>query len=243
MKLNDKGFSLIELMLAVVVSTIVFGAITALIAFSSRSMRDTNARVELQNQAKDALNHMESYGMEAERAYWDDTEKLLILFGAPHVDDSVVPGTTPEPTSQKMAEDIIAGLCDGTKTLADIKDMKCDSYVYWFADGSVYFAKCSEKEPAGTPATPTPAASPFPSGTPAPAEDTVVAQIIDVSTLSAISDSDLRNFLLADDVKSFECNVTENEESQKQVVDIDLIFNDTIAPEYSCGKRVYLRNQ
>ena len=61
MKLNNKGFSLVELLLAVVISTVVFGAITALIAFSSRSMRDTNARVELQNQENDALYHIESY--------------------------------------------------------------------------------------------------------------------------------------------------------------------------------------
>ncbi len=30
MKLNNKGFSLVELLLAVVISTVVFGAITAL---------------------------------------------------------------------------------------------------------------------------------------------------------------------------------------------------------------------
>ena len=107
MKLNNKGFSLVELMLAVVISTVVFGAITALIAFSSRSMRDTNARVEIQNQAKDALNHIESYSLEAERAYWDKLERILILF-----------------YDEKEGSQMIKDLDSGKKTLADIKDMR-----------------------------------------------------------------------------------------------------------------------
>ena len=61
MKLNNKGFSLVEVLIAVAVSTIVFGAITALIVFASNSSRQTNARITLQNEAKDAVNHMEAY--------------------------------------------------------------------------------------------------------------------------------------------------------------------------------------
>ena len=53
MKLNNKGFSLVEVLIAVAVSTIVFGAITALIVFASNSSRQTNARITLQNEAKD----------------------------------------------------------------------------------------------------------------------------------------------------------------------------------------------
>ena len=60
MKLNNKGFSLVEVLIAVAVSTIVFGAITALIVFASNSSRQTNARITLQNEAKDAVNHMEA---------------------------------------------------------------------------------------------------------------------------------------------------------------------------------------
>ena len=160
MKLNNKGFSLVELLLAVVISTVVFGAITALIAFSSRSMRDTNARVELQNQAKDALNHIESYSLEAERAYWDQLNRILILF-----------------YDEKEGSQMIKDLENGDKTLDDIKDMRSDSYVYWFknndgiadigGDYSVYFGKCS---PASTPApTPGPAPTLIPGAIPTPA--------------------------------------------------------------------------
>ena len=47
MKLDNKGFSLVEIMLAVVVSTLVLGVITAMIGFAARSSRETNERVEL----------------------------------------------------------------------------------------------------------------------------------------------------------------------------------------------------
>lgn len=240
MKWNNKGFSLIELMLAVVISTIVFGAVTALIAFSSRSMRDTNSRIEVQNQAKDALNHMESYGLEAERAYWDDTEKLLIFF-----------------SDEKEGKKMIKELENGTKTLADIKDMNTDSYAYWFKDDDgndaiggdycVYFGKCSSVPVSATPA---PTATPIPgaTATPAPAPTAPVnalIQLVDLSSLSSLNanETELKKYLLAEDVKTFKCSVIQNSDSKKYLVDIDMKFDNDIAPEYSCGKRVYLRNQ
>lgn len=236
MKLNNKGFSIIELLLAVVVSTIVFGAITALIAFSSNSMRDTNARIELQNEAKDALNHMESYAMEAEDAYWDDANKLLILF-----------------YNEKDAKEIKDGLKDGTKTLADVKDLTSDSYAYWFkgddasdavgGDYSVYFGKSSGAAASSTPA---PAATVIPGATPTPAPVTgPIQQVVDVSELDLVNADDtlLKNYLLANHVKEFKCEILENQQSNKSLVDIDFKFDDEISPKYNCGKRVYLRNQ
>lgn len=235
MKLNNKGFSLVELMLAIVISTIVFGVVTALMTFSSRSMRDTEARVELQNQAKDAMNHIESYALESERAYWDDSEKLLILF-----------------TDEKQAKAMIKGLEEGTKTLADIKDMASDSYAYWFkgtgsavagGEECVYFGKCSSRL-SSPGATPTPAASlpPGATATPVPSFDPTV-QLVDVSTLSSLSESDLRNYLLSEYVKEFDCEVMQNEDSKKYIIDVNMELDDGIVPEYKCGKKVYLRNQ
>ena len=79
MKLNNKGFSLVEILVAVAISTIVFGAITALIIFASNSSQKTNARVTLQNEAKDAVNHMEAYIIEAQSVVWDSTNNALVL--------------------------------------------------------------------------------------------------------------------------------------------------------------------
>lgn len=227
MKLNNKGFSLIELLLAVVISTIVFGAITGLIAFSSNSMRNTNARIELQNQAKDALNHMESYALEAEKAYWDESNKLLVLF-----------------YDEEDAEEIIPKLEDGTKTIADIKDLDTNSYVYWYKEKSIYFGMSSSEALGG--ATPAPIATAVPGATaapaPAPTADPII-QLVDLSNLSTLDDTTLRNYLLANDVTGFECKVLKQTEKEKHVVDVNMSLEHDFAPAYKCGERIYLRNQ
>ena len=52
------GYSLIELMIAMAISAIVLTAIIGLIGFATRNMRITQTSVDLQNQAKETLNHM-----------------------------------------------------------------------------------------------------------------------------------------------------------------------------------------
>lgn len=122
MKVNNKGFSLIEVMLAVLISTIVFGTVTALIVYASNNVRLTNARVSLQDEAKDAMNHLESYCLEAESASWDDAESRLILF-------------TDEEDAKKVS--------DGTVKIDEIYSLTSDTYVYWFKGNCLYFGKCS----------------------------------------------------------------------------------------------------
>jgi len=58
------GYSLIELMIAMAISAIVLTAIIGLIGFATRNMRITQTSVDLQNQAKETLNHMTTYVME-----------------------------------------------------------------------------------------------------------------------------------------------------------------------------------
>lgn len=135
MKLNNKGFSLIEIMLAVVVSTIVLGAITAMISFAARSSRETNERVELQNQVKDALNHIESYCMEAEDIKWQKvgSADVLIMF-----------------QKRADAKNIISPATDGAVQADQVGTVASDVYAYWFFDDgnsskgkNLYFGKCS----------------------------------------------------------------------------------------------------
>ena len=42
-------------------------------------MRRTQQRVDLQEQAKDAMNHISAYTMEADSAVWSDSAKLLTI--------------------------------------------------------------------------------------------------------------------------------------------------------------------
>ena len=73
------GYSLIELMIAMAISAIVLTAIIGLIGFATRNMRITQTSVDLQNQAKETLNHMTTYVMEGSRVEWDDNKKRLTI--------------------------------------------------------------------------------------------------------------------------------------------------------------------
>ncbi len=122
MKLNNKGFSLIELMLAVLISTIVFGTVTALIVYASNNVRLTNARVSLQNQAKDAMNHIETYCLEAEGASWDEEHQRLLLY-----------------TNEEHAKSVSKGAIG----VDEIYSLDSNTYVYWCKNRKLYFGKCS----------------------------------------------------------------------------------------------------
>ena len=134
MKMNNKGFSLVELLLAVAVSTIVFGAITALIMYASNSSRQTNAKITLQNEAKDAVNHMESYVIEAQSAFWDDTKNALVLVKNSN-------------DAKELADNKINTGNNLISTIAPyikIFDSKKQTYVYWFDKGQkkLFFGEC-----------------------------------------------------------------------------------------------------
>lgn len=76
-RMNKEGFSMIELLIAIGISTLVMGCVIALMGYASHSMNMTQARIALQEQAKDVTNHISSYAMEAKEVTWDDTRHLL----------------------------------------------------------------------------------------------------------------------------------------------------------------------
>lgn len=78
-KVNREGFSLVEMIIAITISAIVMAAIIALLAYASNSMKVTQARVELQEQAKDATNHISTYAMESADVKWNDTTMCLTV--------------------------------------------------------------------------------------------------------------------------------------------------------------------
>ena len=135
MKLDNKGFTLIEIMLAVLVSTLVLGAITVMIGFAARSSRETNERVELQNQVKDAINHIEGYTMEAETVTWQKVGSADVLIVLQRRDD---------------AKKIVSPATDSAVQADQVETLDSNVYAYWFFDDgdstkgkNLYFGKCS----------------------------------------------------------------------------------------------------
>jgi prepilin-type N-terminal cleavage/methylation domain-containing protein len=71
-QLKREGYSLVELMIATAISVIVLAGLITLLAYGVHSMSMTQTRVALQNEAKDAINHISAYVMEACDVEWNE---------------------------------------------------------------------------------------------------------------------------------------------------------------------------
>lgn len=76
---NKEGFSMVEMLIAMAISSIVMISVIALLGYGTHNMNLTQAKVALQDQAKDATNHISSYVTEASNITWDDTGKILTV--------------------------------------------------------------------------------------------------------------------------------------------------------------------
>ena len=108
------GFSLVELMIALAISSIVLVGVISIIAYGTNNMNLTKARVALQDQAKDAMNHISAYTMEASKVDWYDSKNVLLV-----------------------TKDVVQNVgTDETITTTDPNNQ----YVYWIADNKLFFA-------------------------------------------------------------------------------------------------------
>lgn len=198
MKFNNKGFTLVEVLLAVAISTIVFGAITTLMVYASRSSKLTNEKITLQEEVKDAMNHIESYCMEAEAAshLTIDGSEVLVLYQRRTDLDEVTPAS------------------GGAVQVSKIKDIgkpgsaeESYAYAYWWKGNSIYFGKCS------------------------------YGGDIDLNSLT-----EAKEFLLANNVTKFTCDVNQNPKSKKYSVGLG-IEGTMNSSKYSSDRTIYIRNQ
>lgn len=74
-----EGYSLIELLIAMTLTVFVLAGLLALLGYGTHNMRITQSLVALQDQAKDATNHMSAHTMEASEIEWDEDKKILCV--------------------------------------------------------------------------------------------------------------------------------------------------------------------
>lgn len=124
-----EGFSLVELLLAMAITSIVLLGMVALISYGSHSSRTTQARVALQDEAKDVVNHISTYVQEGNASVtWDDSAKMLMV-----------------------RKDTIQNEGSAAATVSSV-----DAYIYWMAadsDGKkhIYFADATQIDTAFDP--------------------------------------------------------------------------------------------
>lgn len=100
-KRKREGFSLVELLVTMAVTTIVLGGLIMIMGFAAHNMRITHAMVDLQDKAKDSTNHISTYVMESSNMEWDDHKKVLMVTkeSVTHVTNAA--GEYPEPLVTK----------------------------------------------------------------------------------------------------------------------------------------------
>lgn len=127
-KRKREGYSLVELLIAMAITTIVLGGLITLLGFGARNMRITHSLVALQEKAKDATNHISTYTMESSDIAWDDTKKVLLV------------------TKESVSQEVDA---EGNYPAPDVE--KC---FYWKGKdangvGGIYFAKWDKVKDPG----------------------------------------------------------------------------------------------
>lgn len=121
------GFSFVEMLIAMAITAIVLSALIALLAYSMRSMNRTQAQVELQNEAKDVLNHISGYVREGNHVTWEKDKKLLIV----------------EKDKEEKTTDPVSG-----KETKKVK--KEEWYYYYLIGGNLYFKNVTDGDTALT---------------------------------------------------------------------------------------------
>lgn len=77
MKRNNKGFTLLELVISMAISLIIFGTITAFMGQSTRNYRRSNDEISLQLEAQLILNQLNELIMESNNVKFDIATNTL----------------------------------------------------------------------------------------------------------------------------------------------------------------------
>lgn len=79
-KLNNKGLTLLELMIAMAIASIVIGSITYFMATSTKSYRKANDEITLQIEAQTILNQLNELIIEAYNVKMNEPTKTLTIY-------------------------------------------------------------------------------------------------------------------------------------------------------------------
>ena len=117
---NNKGFSLIELLVALAILAVAGVAIAGFVMNTSHSYSQTNTEIKLQYEQQLAVNQIRDMIVESDRGiYFDSASKTLALYGAVRKDggDQYYPVTV---ISYKETEE---KLYFGTKEFASVSEI------------------------------------------------------------------------------------------------------------------------
>lgn len=86
-KLNNKGLTLVELIIAITMSTIVFGAVAMFLYSANKSYHAAESSIDVQMEAQILMEQMGNWVMESNRIYVSPSEDVLVLYNIPRNND------------------------------------------------------------------------------------------------------------------------------------------------------------
>ncbi len=98
---DNKGYTLVELIISMAVFAVVLGAMTLLMSNGSKSYSNAKTELDLQMEAQTLMAQLNTMVMESNQAVYDDTNKILTLYQIQKKSYpiSTAVGATPLPTA------------------------------------------------------------------------------------------------------------------------------------------------
>lgn len=91
-KRNNSGFTLVELILVMAITSIIIGAITVFMSASSRSYKAAESEISLQTEAQTIMNQISECVLEGNNVEYNESLRTLSIY---HNDDDITTTTDP----------------------------------------------------------------------------------------------------------------------------------------------------
>lgn len=104
-KLNNKGLSLVELVIAVAMSTVIMGAAAMFLYNANTSYHAAEFSIDVQMEAQILMEQMGNWVMESNRIYVSPSEDILVLYNIPRNNDRDLTSVYPDGFSDYSAND------------------------------------------------------------------------------------------------------------------------------------------
>lgn len=131
MRRDNRGLTLIELIIAITISAIIMGAVTLFLQTALKSYRTASAAIDLQMESHVLVEQLTSWIMEGNLVEITDDD-VLVIYNVPR---QVSSGRLPDGTTLDTNGRVISTTAPGTPAPQDMKSTK---RMIWLNNGSLY---------------------------------------------------------------------------------------------------------
>ena len=132
MRQDNRGMTLLELIIAITISTLIMGAVTLVLQNALKSYKTASAAVDLQMESHVLVEQLSSWIMEGNLVEVTD-DNVLVIYNVPRQvrADRLPPGTTLDASGRVIPTTFPDGVTPNP-------EMKATKRMIWLKDGSLY---------------------------------------------------------------------------------------------------------